>query len=302
MAEPGTTSFPAPIHATSGDLPPAVAEALAHPMAGRRGTVSAAGIPFATLEWGEAGDPPVVLIHGVTSLAGIWWRIGPGLAAAGYHVIAIDLPGHGATGTWTGRHRFADTAADLAAFIDAAGLDASELRVVGHSWGALAAAHLPAAGVRPRVLVLLDPPALPVAMMATMTVDPVERHYDDLVEATRAIRSVYPSWSEGDIVAKAEGLATFEESAVRAVLLDNGDWDGGLAALGDPRAAGVAAWLVRGEIATGGMLPDAALPAFAGIIGADHVLTIGGGPHSPQRTHPEATLVALLRALGGRQR
>jgi pimeloyl-ACP methyl ester carboxylesterase len=300
VAEPGTTSFPAPIKASRGDLPPAVAEALARPAAGRRGTVSAAGIQFATLEWGDPDDPPILLVHGVTSLAGLWWRIGPGLAAAGYRVTAIDLPGHGATGGWTGRHRFADTAVDLAAFIGAAGLKVSELRVVGHSWGAIAAAHLPAAGLRPRVLVLLDPPALPVSVMATMTVDPVERRYDDLAEATRAISSVYPSWSEGDIVAKAQGLATFDESAVRAVLLDNGDWDGGLAALRDPRAVGVEVWLVRGEVATGGMLPDGALPAFAERIGADHVLTIAGGPHSPQRTHPEATLVALLRAVGQR--
>lgn len=299
MPEPGTTDFPAPIGATTADLPPEVAAALERPSPGRRGVVPAAGIPFATLEWGEPADPPVLLVHGVTSLAGTWWRIGPGLAAAGYRVIAIDLPGHGATGAWAGRHRFADTAADLAAFVRAAGLDGRELRVVGHSWGALAAAHLPAAGLRPRVLVLLDPPALPVSAMATMVVDPVERHYDDLDEATRAIRAAYPSWDDGDVAAKAEGLTFFDESAVRAVLLDNGDWDGGLAALADARAAGVETWLVRGEPATGSMVPEETLPAFAERIGADHILTIAGGAHSPHRMHPEATLVALLRALEG---
>lgn len=260
--------------------------------------IPAAGIPFATVEWGEQAAPPVLLIHGVTSLAGIWWRIGPALAAAGFRVIAVDLPGHGATGAWTGRHRFIETAADLATFIRAAGLDGPELRVVGHSWGALVAAHLPAAGLRPRVLVLLDPPALPVSVIAQMAVDPVERHYDDLDAATRAIRTAYPSWSDGDVAAKAEGLTSFDESAVRAVLLDNGDWDGGLAALADPRAAGVETWLVRGEPATGSMVPDGALPALAARIGPEHVLTVAGGPHSPQRTHPEATVVALLRALG----
>ncbi len=298
MAEPRATTFPAPIHATSADLPPAVRAAFEHRSSGRRAVIAAAGIPFATVEWGEPGDPPVLLVHGVTSLTGIWWRIGPALAAAGYRVIAIDLPGHGATGAWSGRHRFADTAADLAAFISAAGLDGSELGVIGHSWGALVAARLPSAGLRPRVLILLDPPALPVSIMETMTVDPVERRYDDLAEAARAIRAAYPAWTDGDVLAKAEGLTMFDESAVRAVLLDNGDWDGGLAALTDPRATGVATWVVRGELASGSLLPDAALPAVAARIGADHVLTVAGGPHSPQRTHPEATLVALLRALG----
>lgn len=299
MAEPGTTSFPAPIQATRADLPPEVGAALDRPASGSTRVVDAAGIPFAAIEWGDPADPPVLLLHGVTSTAGTWWRIGPALAAAGYRVIAFDLPGHGATGTWTGRHRFAETAADLAAFIRAAGLDGAELRVVGHSWGALAAAQLPAAGIRPRVLVLLDPPALPVAVMASMTVDPVERRYDDVAEATQVIRAAYPDWTEGDVRAKAEGLVTFDESAVRAILLDNGDWDAGLAALTDPRAAGVETWIVRGETATGGMLPDGVLPAFAELIGADHVLTVAGGPHSPQRTHPEATVVALLRALRG---
>jgi pimeloyl-ACP methyl ester carboxylesterase len=92
----------------------------------------------------------------------------------------------------------------------------------------------------------------------------------------------------------------FDEAAVRAVLLDNGDWDGGLAALADPRAAGVGTWLVRGEPAAGSMVPEETLLAFAERIGADHILTIAGGAHSPQRMHPEATLVALLRALGAR--
>ncbi|MDQ2964844.1 MAG: alpha/beta hydrolase, partial [Chloroflexota bacterium] len=105
MAEQPATTFPAPIHATSADLPPAVRAALEHPSSGRRAVVHAAGIPFATVEWGEPGDPPVLLVHGVTSLTGTWWRIGPALAAAGYLVIAIDLPGHGATGAWTGHHR-----------------------------------------------------------------------------------------------------------------------------------------------------------------------------------------------------
>jgi pimeloyl-ACP methyl ester carboxylesterase len=299
MPEPRTTAFPAPIEATADDLPPRVAAALERPAPGRRGVVPAAGIPFATAEWGAQADPPVLLVHGVTSFTGIWWRIGPALAAARFRVIAVDLPGHGATGAWTGRHRFVETAADVATFIRAAGFDGSELRVVGHSWGALVAANLPAVGLRPGVLVLLDPPALPVSVMATMVVDPVERHYDDLDDARRAIRAAYPSWSDGDVAAKAEGLTSFDESAVRAVLLDNGDWDGGLAALADPRAAGIETWLIRGEPSTGSMLPEAALPALAARIGAEHVLTVAGGPHSPQRTHPEATVVALLRALGG---
>jgi hypothetical protein len=159
------------------------------------------------------------------------------------------------------------------------------------------AAHLPAAGLRPHVLVLVDPPVIPLAVLETLVVDPVERHYDHLDEATRVIRAANPAWSNGDVLAKAEGLTMFEEAAVRAVLLDNGDWDGGLSALRDPAAAGVETWVVRGEPASGSLTVDASLPAFADRIGAERILTIAGGEHSPHRQLPEATMVALLRAL-----
>jgi pimeloyl-ACP methyl ester carboxylesterase len=299
MARWQTGGFPTPIRATAADLPAAVAAALEDPSPGRSSSVRAAGTRFERVEWGNRHDPLVLLAHGVTSNATTWWRMGPALAAAGFWVVALSLPGHGGTDSWRGRYRFIETAQDIAAFVRAAGLDQTNLRAVGHSWGALAAAHLPAAGLRPGVLVLLDPPALPAAVMGTMIVDPVERHYDDIDEAFRAMRAANPAWTDGDVTAKATGLTQFDESAVRAILLDNGDWDGGLAALADPRAAGVDTWVVRGDPASGGMLPDAALPAFVERIGADHVLTIDGGAHSPHRRHPEATLVALLRALGG---
>jgi pimeloyl-ACP methyl ester carboxylesterase len=292
-------AVPPPIAATALDLPREVASALASAPAGEQATVEAAGIPFAVRSWGNPADPPLLLVHGVTSSSDTWWRVGPALAATGRHVRAPDLPGHGLTGHWAGRHRFRDTAADLAALVRAVGIDRPNLEVVGHSWGSMIVAALPSAGIRPRVLVLLDAPVLPLASMAALLDDPVERPFDDLGEAVRAIGSANRSWSYGDVVAKATSLTRFEEGAARAVLLDNGDWDGGLADLADEAAAGIDVWLIRGEPATGSYVPEAALPAFAERIGAGHVLTIAGGPHSPQRTHPPATLVALLRALDG---
>jgi pimeloyl-ACP methyl ester carboxylesterase len=299
MPQPRKTAFPPPIEATVADLPSRVAVALERPNVGRFSSIRAAGTRFGREEWGDHGDPPVVLVHGVTSSSITWWRIGPALAAAGYRVVALSLPGHGTTEPWKGRHRFSETAEDLAAFVRAVGLDGPDLRVVGHSWGALVAAHLPGAGVRPAKIVLLDPPAVPVAIIGTMLDDPVERHYDDVKEAHAAVRAANPSWTQGDVAAKAGGLLNFDESAVRAVLLENGDWDGGLAAIANPCAAGIDTWLIRGEPATGSMVPEQTLPAFAERIGADHILTIAGGAHSPHRMHPEATVLALLRALRG---
>jgi pimeloyl-ACP methyl ester carboxylesterase len=283
------------LSATAADLPPAVAAALASPTEGESGSVQVEGTAWPMTSWGAPSDPPVVLVHGVTSNAGIWWRVGPALAAAGRRVIAIDMPGHGRTARVPRSHRFVDTAAELAGFIRAAGLDRPDLAVVGHSWGGMVTAHLPAAGLAPRTLVLLDPPVLTLGRLKALTEEPTERDYPTQEEATAAVRRANPTWSEGDIRAKAQALTEFSPQLVLDVLLKNGDWDGGMAALRD--AAGVDAWLIRGDWDAGGFIPDFKVPAIEAQLGGDHVVTIDGAPHSPQRTHPEATILAILRAI-----
>jgi pimeloyl-ACP methyl ester carboxylesterase len=146
----------------------AALEALREPADSESLWVEAAGIRFHALAWGDAAAAPLVLIHGVTSSARGWWRIGPALAAAGYRVIAPDLPGHGLTGSWTGHVLFRDNAADVAPFARPAfptGAE-SDVRVVGHSWGGMTAAWLPSVGYSPRRLVLVDPPAIPLGLAA----------------------------------------------------------------------------------------------------------------------------------------
>ena len=65
-----------------------------------------------------------------------------------------------------------------------------------------------------------------------------------------------------------------------------------------PPAAGIDTWLVRGDPAAGGLVPDTAVRVFVARLGRDHVLTIAGAPHAPQRTHPKETAAAVLAALG----
>src|SRR6476469_4699897 len=106
-----------PVTAGRADLPSEVVAALDDPAAPEPGVVEAAGIPFATRSWGDPGAAPLLLIHGVTASSQVWWRIGPALAVGlGRRVVAVDQAGHGRTVAWTGHHRFADNAADVAAF------------------------------------------------------------------------------------------------------------------------------------------------------------------------------------------
>lgn len=281
----------------AANLAPDVAAALAALAPPSELTAEAAGIPFHALAWGAADAPPVLLLHGVTSAARTWWRVGPAVAAAGFRVVAPDLPGHGETKHWLGHHRFRDNAADLIAFARAAGLDRPDLRVVGHSWGAMTAAAMPAAGLVPATLVLIDPPAIPLAVLSAMLEDPTEGAYDDIDEAIATVGRLHPTWPYGDVLAKAEGLTQFDEAAVRDILTKNGDWDGGLGALADAAAQELPVWLIRGDPAFGGYVPDALIPDFAARLGPERIVTIAGGPHSPHRTHPEALVAAVLRAL-----
>ena len=208
------------------------------PGPGEPSTTQAAGIPFASIAWGDPAARPLLLIHGVAASSRVWWRVGPALAAAGHRVTAPDLPGHGLTGHWLGHHRFRDNATDVAAWIRAAGLDVPGLQVVGHSWGGMTAAALPLAGIRPATLVLLDPPSIPHAVISMMASDPSQRPYPDLKSAVAGLAAANPTWPAGDVEAKADALVRLDANAALAVLLDNGDWDGGLADLSEPAADG----------------------------------------------------------------
>jgi len=162
----------------------------------------------------------------------------------------------------------------------------------------MTSAALPVAGIRPATLVLLDPPAIPFAYISQLASDPSEVSYPDLDTAIRELARLNPSWPPEDVRAKAEALTELEIEAARAVLLENGDWDGGLGDISDPAADRIPIWLIRGDPATGGLMPDAVLPGFAARIGEDHIVTLAGSPHAPQRTHPVETTASLLRALG----
>ena len=255
---------------------------------------------WATRTWGAPSDPPLLLAHGIMSDGGVYWRLGPALAEAGWRVIAVDLPGHGGTGPWNGRCLLLETSEDLVALIRTLDLDLSELVVMGHSWGGAVTAGLPAAGLRPRALILLDPPFLALEGMVAMTRDPVEHPYESADEAQINLRAANPDWTDGDVEAKALALTRFDSSAANAVLSRNGDWDAGQSSLAHPNAAGVRTWYLRGEPASGGLMPDGVVPDLAKRVGADHVLTIAGASHSPMRSrHPASLALAILGALEG---
>jgi pimeloyl-ACP methyl ester carboxylesterase len=134
------------------------------------------GLTMHVLEAGfeDIGRPALLLLHGFPELAYSWRKVMLPLAAAGFHVIAPDQRGYGATTGWD-----ADYDSDLAPFRmlnivhDALALTATlGLRnvqaVIGHDFGSTVAAF--AALIRPDVFkscVMMSapfsgPPALPL--------------------------------------------------------------------------------------------------------------------------------------------
>jgi 3-oxoadipate enol-lactonase len=102
------------------------------------------GVRLAYRTWGPAGAPPVVLLHALGEASADWAPVAEALAPA-WRVYAPDLRGHGAS-DWPGTYTIEQLTADLAAFLDALGLD----RVIlgGHSLGA-APAYCTRPGIRP---------------------------------------------------------------------------------------------------------------------------------------------------------
>ncbi len=74
------------------------------------------------LDWGSEGLPPLVCLHGHTGQARIWDEFAEAMRES-YHVYALDQRGHGESGYAAdgyARDRFVE---DLAAFVDALGLE-----------------------------------------------------------------------------------------------------------------------------------------------------------------------------------
>lgn len=122
--------------------------------------IDAGDVRVFTQGWGPADGPVVVLVHGTGAWSGTWFELPRSLAAAGWRVVALDLPPFGMSERVAPAMGFdysrAAQARRVLSVIDALG-DAP-VTLVGHSFGAGPA--LEAAMQSPsrlRRLVLVDP-------------------------------------------------------------------------------------------------------------------------------------------------
>lgn len=109
---------------------------------------------LALIDYGGAGEVPVLLLHGVTGHAGMWAEFAPYLTP-GRRTIAIDLPGHGDSA----RYQDSDYSTEkymeeVKRVIEWLG---TPVDIVGLSWGGLIGVHLSALNPQlVRKLVIVD--------------------------------------------------------------------------------------------------------------------------------------------------
>jgi lipase len=137
-------------------------------------------------EWGDAGAPPVVCLHGITGHGRRFRRLAEERLAARFHVLAPDLLGHGLS-EWEPPWSIRAHLDALVSTLERLGVGAA--RFVGHSFGGRLIMELTARD-RARVerAVLLDPAIWvppPVALERAED-ERLERAYESHAEALRA--------------------------------------------------------------------------------------------------------------------
>jgi pimeloyl-ACP methyl ester carboxylesterase len=187
--------------------------------------VQAGPTRLAYLDWGGQGQP-LMLLHGITSSARTWWRVAPALAAQGYHVYALDLPGHGQSDE-TDDHRIENIAALAAAAMRELGLEGAVL--IGHSWGgatALTLASTPAGQTQLSRVALIDPALRNSRESGAVRLPSYMAGVGDPPEVTLpAVRANNPDWHAHDFYWKGEALQQCRAAAVRGLFVGSGNWD-----------------------------------------------------------------------------
>lgn len=163
-----------------------------------------------TREWGQ-GDRHAVLVHGVMSDSRNWRRVGPVLADRGYHVLAVDLRGHGHS------PRADAYSAELMAQDIVDTVPAEPELVMGHSLGGLTVS-LAVERLQPERVVYVDPAfSCPAANAIQRLLAPAFLRTLARQSAARIARR-NPRWDPADVEIEVETFRAFDRAAIPTVL------------------------------------------------------------------------------------
>jgi pimeloyl-ACP methyl ester carboxylesterase len=157
------------------------------------------GLRFHYTEWGRPTAPPVLMLHGLNVQCHTWDPFARELARR-YHVICLDMRGHGDSDWARAGYRVRSMARDVHGVIEALGL--GPVRLVGHSAGVRVG--IAVAGERPETVTKLalsdagpaNSPSGAVAMRDFIQATTNLRGFRDGQEAREFYRSFHPEWAE----------------------------------------------------------------------------------------------------------
>lgn len=219
--------------------------------------------------WGT-GDRRLLIVHGLGNNSEGWWRVGPALADAGFHVTSVDLRGHGKSEK-SGDYSMAAYAADLLA------LGNSWDVVLGHSLGgsAVIEALLERPGWCGRV-VLEDP------LLAIFDVDLALEYVlaDFGPEITLGmVAANNPTWHAEDTRIKFEA----QHQAGREVIENSIIHNPGLNLVGAVAGLELPILLLGADPELGALVEPALGESLAGMNDNIEFHTVMGGSHSMHR-------------------
>jgi len=221
--------------------------------------------------WG-GGEQRVLLLHGVTSNAAGWWKLGSDLAERGWNVTAVDLRGHGRS-PGGGDYELMSYASDVLAL--GIGWDA----VLGHSLGGAVAVLASSMEERFARRLILQDPALLLASI------PTEEAVQWLLEpyagprTTEAVAAENPSWHAEDVRLKVESLDQCPPLVVEATVRDNPDWN----LIVETAGLSVPTTIIGGDPEYGGIVPVTIGEWFASDNPFIEYVKIAGSGHSAHR-------------------
>jgi pimeloyl-ACP methyl ester carboxylesterase len=157
------------------------------------------GLRFHYTEWGPVTAPPVLMLHGLNVQCHTWDPFARELADR-YHVICMDMRGHGDSDWARSGYRVRSMARDVHGLIDALGL--GPVRLVGHSAGVRVA--IAVAGERPGTVSRLalsdagpaNSPSGALAMRDFIQATTNLRGFRSEQEAREFYRSFHQEWVE----------------------------------------------------------------------------------------------------------
>lgn len=242
------------------------------------------------ISWGDpSSDRRVLLVHGLGSSGALMWRVGAGLADAGWHATAIDLRGHGDAPRALD-YSVAAYGADLVATLPDGG--GSWDAVVGHSLGG-ASATVAAASAPDwtRRLVLLDPAILVGGRDAAIVRKSQERAFAD--NRVELVQQEHPHWHPQDWELKVDAVHRTSAWAVEQTSQQNTPWD----VTADAARLTVPTHLIASDPTVYSIFTG---EVAAGVLASNPLITmsvVAGSGHSLHRDKPEETIRQLEEAL-----